>query len=340
MADQQEIIEAIKTFLATPGHSWSVDLSDVAAAYASICREANERLRRCAEYLQRGMRSEAVQLAGCQPKLIPLVDSLKLPDLASWSQACVANGLPAPPELIEEPLAQLEAAVEVERRLEPLVARHRLLSLAKSPIRDRLEVLVPLHEKDPTNPVWVENLRTLGAVRLKQIRAEAQTAYKAKDLTALEELSSEVSGKTWQIDVPDDLLRGVDRAVGFLRLENGKEELRPLLAELRAAHEENDFDRAAPILEQWQQIVETRQMTLPKALQEAIRPIIAWITDEERRRSQDAKMEKMRPALENTERIFREGQRRHTLLAVLVIIGVLLAVGGLVFYYVRFIGQR
>jgi hypothetical protein len=340
MPDHQEIPETIRTFLATPGHPWSHDLSDVATAYTALCREANERLRRCGDYLRRGMRSEAVHLALCQPTLVPLVDSLKLSDLPAWSRACVANGVPAPPELLTEQLPQLEAATEIEQRLEPLLARHRLLSLAKAPIRDRMEVLVPLHEKDPANPVWVENLRTLGAVRLKQIRAEAQSAYKTKDLALLEQLSAEVEGKQWQIDVPDDLRRGVERAVGFLRLEAAKAQLRPLLAELKAAHGENDYDRAAPILQQWQQIIESRQMVLPGALQEAVRPIIAWITAEERRRTQEQKMQRMRPALENTEQIFRQGQRRHTLLTVLILLGVLAAVGALVYFYAPLIGRR
>jgi hypothetical protein len=340
MADYEEIPEAIRSFLATEGYPWNEDLNDVALTYSSLCREANQRLRRCADYLRRGMRSEAVHLAECQPKLLPLVDALKIPDFAAWARACVANGLAPPPELLTDNLPQLEAAGEIEERLRPLEDRYRLLSLAKAPLRDRMEVLFPLHEKDPGNPVWVENLRTLGTARFKQVRGEAQVAYKSRDLATLESLSSELSQQAAHVQVPDDLRRGVERAVGLLRMDQAKQSLRPLLAELQAARKANDYDDAAKVLRQWQQIVDAGQLALPSALQEAIRPLIAWVANEERRRAQAEKMERMRPALDDTEKLFQSERRRHLLMVTLIVIGVLAAVGVLVYCYSGMIGQR
>lgn len=340
MADYEEIPETIRSFLAIEGHPWSEDLTDVAQSYASLCREANQRLRRCADYLRRGMRSEAVHLAECQPKLLPMVDSLQIPDFAAWARACVANGLAPPPELFTDQLAQLEAAAEIEEQLRPLEDRYRLLSLAKAPLKDRLEVLFPLHEKDPGNPVWVENLRTIGTARFKQVRGEAQTAYKSRDLVTLENLSTELTHQAAHVDVPDDLRRGVERAVGLLRLDQAKLSLRPLLAELQAAKASNDYAKAANVLAQWQQIVDSRQLALPAALQEAIRPLVAWVADEERRLAQAEKMERMRPALDDTERLFRSEQRRQRLIVVLIVIGILAAVGALVYIYLPMLGRR
>ena len=340
MADYEEIPETIRSFLATEGHPWSEDLSDVAVTYASLCREANQRLRRCADYLRRGMRSEAVHLADCQPKLLPLVDALKIPDFAAWSRACVANGLAAPPELLLDNLPQLEAAGEIAERLRPLEDRYRLLSLAKAPLRDRMEVLFPLHDKDPGNPLWVDNLRTLGMARFKQVRGEAQAAYKNRDLATLESLSAELTSQSAHLEVPADLRRGVERAVGLLRMDQAKDNLRPLLAELQAARTAGDYKKASAVLRQWQQVVDARQLALPSALQEAIRPLIAWVADEERRLSQSQKMERMRPALEDTERLFRAERRRHLLMVTLIVVAVLVAVGVLVLLWGPMIGRR
>jgi len=340
MGDYQEIPEAIRSFLAAKGHPWSADLTEIATAYAGLCREANDRLRRCGEYLRRGLRSEAVHLAECQPKLLPMVDGLKLPDPAGWGGACVANGLPAPPELLLESIDQLEAAGEIELKLQPLLARHRLLSLAKAPIRDRIEVLVPLQEQDLGNPIWVENLRTLGTVRLKQIRTEAQGAYRAKAVQVLDELNEELTSDTWQVDVPDDLRRGVERAAGSLRLEAAKNELRPILGELRAAHAAQDLGNATEVLKRWQAIIDGQKMTLPTALQEAIRPMVAWVASESRRRNQEQKMQKMRPALLETERVIRSSDRRHRVLAVLIVILALFAAGLLAYYYLPTLSRR
>lgn len=340
MADYEEIPETIRSFLSIEGHPWSEDLTDVAQSYVSLCREANQRLRRCADYLRRGMRSEAVHLAECQPKLLPMVDALQIPDFAPWAKACVANGLAPPPELLTEHLAQLEAAIEIEERLKPLEDRYRLLSLAKAPLKDRLEVLFPLHEKDPGNPLWVENLRAIGTARFKQVRGEAQIAYKSRNLATLETLSAELDQQAAHIDVPGDLRRGVDRAVGLLRLDQAKQSLRPLLIDLQAAKTANDYPRAATVLGQWQQIVDLRQLALPTALQEAIRPLIAWVADEERRLAQAEKMERMRPALDDTERLFKAERRRHQLTVVLIVIGILAAVGAVVYFYLPMLGKR
>src|SRR5690348_11723918 len=59
---------------------------DVAAEYARLCREANDRLRRCGEFLSRGMRSESIHLAECQPNLLALAAALQIPDLPRWTR--------------------------------------------------------------------------------------------------------------------------------------------------------------------------------------------------------------------------------------------------------------
>jgi hypothetical protein len=340
MADYQEIPEAIRSFLAAKGHPWSEDLTEIATAYTGLCREANDRLRRCGEYLRRGLRSEAVHLGECQPKLLPLVAALKLPDPAAWVSACVANGLPAPPELLLDSIDQLESASEIELRLGPLLARHRLLSLAKSPVRDRIEVLGPLHEQDPGNPIWVENLRTLGTIRVKEIRTEAQGAYRTKDVRVLDRLNDELTANNWQVDVPDDLRKGVERALGSLKLEQAKDVLRPLLNELRTAHAELDLERATEVMQRWQEIIDTEKMALPTALQAAIRPLIAWVASETRRRNQEQKMQRMRPALQETERLFRSSNRRHTLLVWLIVVLALGAAGVLAYFYLPMLSSR
>ena len=65
-------------------------------------------------------------------------------------------------------------------------------------------MLFPLHEKDPGNPVLVENLRTIGTARFKQVRGEAQTRQ-TRDLKSLESLSAELTHQAAHVDVPDDL---------------------------------------------------------------------------------------------------------------------------------------
>ena len=49
MSDFQKITDAIRAFLVAGDRSWNNELPDLAANYAAACREANDRMRRCAE---------------------------------------------------------------------------------------------------------------------------------------------------------------------------------------------------------------------------------------------------------------------------------------------------
>jgi hypothetical protein len=75
MADFHRIVEQIRTTLHSgdPGHN--VRLAGLATAYAEACAEAAQRLGRCHRLLQQGLRSEAIQLAESEPKLL---DSLAI----------------------------------------------------------------------------------------------------------------------------------------------------------------------------------------------------------------------------------------------------------------------
>ncbi|HZK79639.1 MAG TPA: hypothetical protein VFC46_01195, partial [Humisphaera sp.] len=114
MSDFQKITDAIRAFLVAGDRSWNNELPDLAANYAAACREANDRMRRCAEYLRRGMRSEAVHLADCQPNLIEMAAALRFVETPDWAQVCAANGLTIAPPLIEGRADDLEEAREME----------------------------------------------------------------------------------------------------------------------------------------------------------------------------------------------------------------------------------
>jgi hypothetical protein len=51
-------------------------------------------------------------------------------------------------------------------------------------------------------------------------------------------------------------------------------------------------------------------------------------------------MDRMRPALDDTEKLFQSERRRHVLMVTLIVIAVLAAVGVLVYLYSGMIGTR
>ena len=163
--DALEIVEQIRSYLAVAGQKWNDELTDVAGEYATLCREASDRLRRCGQYLRRGMRSEAVHLAECPPALAEIVSILHFPELDQWTLACQAAGIPAPARLQPSELKDLESARKKEQQLQYWVGRQRILALARAPIRDRLSIARALAERDPANPCWPLDVVDLEAVR-------------------------------------------------------------------------------------------------------------------------------------------------------------------------------
>ncbi|HMC64682.1 MAG TPA: hypothetical protein VKI65_07070, partial [Gemmataceae bacterium] len=70
MTDYQRIVDDIRSFLHSSDQTQSEALKEMAVAYAGACQEANQRLRRCDEFLQKGLRSEAVHFADAEPVLL------------------------------------------------------------------------------------------------------------------------------------------------------------------------------------------------------------------------------------------------------------------------------
>ncbi len=318
MVDYKEIPELIRAFLAASDSAgqrgWNDETADLAASYITLVKEANDRLRRCAEYLQRGMRSEAIHLAECQPRLLELAEALRLPDPAVWTRACMAHGLPPPPELLTDGLDKIEEAFGIERALEPLLARHRLLALAQSPVKNRQEVLRAVFEQDPENPSWDEGLRLLDVARFKELRAEAKVAFNAHDRAALERLVDELETHPPRAAVPDDLRDGLNKALNSVRLEAARKLLLPLLGELDAARAAGNYEVATELLGRWQQTVDAAKVVLPPELQQKVRPTIVWLASESHRQGVERKRQMIQPIIQTGQRDIKSVQRNRNLL--------------------------
>lgn len=339
MIDYKQTPELIRSFLAATDaagqRGWNDETADLATSYSAFCAEANERLRRCAEYLHRGMRSEAVHLAECQPRLIELAESLRLPDPIRWARVCMTHDLPPPPELLTAGLDELQAAFPIEISLEPLLARHRLLALAQAPVRHRLEVARALLAADAENPSWDEDVRLLESARFGEMRAEAKVAFAARNLAALEKLSAELAQHPPRAPLPDDLRDGLARALNAVRLEQARKKLLPLLTELEAARNARNAELVGELLGRWEQTVEAAKVTLPADLLQKIRPVLSWLAAESQRRESAQRLEAIQPIIAEGNRNVKSWNRRQLTLAGLAAAGAALFVGILIFTYFK-----
>ena len=67
MIDYQRVVDEIRSFLQSPDQTYSASLKELASVFAEACQEVNQRLRRCEEFLQKGLRSEAIHFAQVEP---------------------------------------------------------------------------------------------------------------------------------------------------------------------------------------------------------------------------------------------------------------------------------
>ena len=100
MPDHHQIVDQVRALAQATNQSRAAGLDGWAAAYAQACAEVNERLVRCQRLLQQGLRSEAIQLAEIEPRLLDSVAVLDFPERPAWDElaGCIraARGGQAP----------------------------------------------------------------------------------------------------------------------------------------------------------------------------------------------------------------------------------------------------
>jgi hypothetical protein len=282
MTDYQRLVDSIRSFLASSNQIRTDEVLDWAVQFAQACKQANDRLRVCMDYLQKGLRTEAIAAAEEQPNLLDLVAALDLPDLAEWREACFGYEMPEPPPLAMESAAALnEAYAEIEP-LRAALARHRLLALACAPLQDRLATIRELAGNDPSAAFWDEDVRTFERARLEEIRSVISRLHASGgNAVAVQRLCDELDFENWRTAIPADLHRRAHDAAARLRHASAATELRNLLPALDLAYSAMSYAECRSLLDQWETIVGDAQMTIPDDLRERIEPILAWAAEQQ-----------------------------------------------------------
>ena len=235
-------------------------LHETAADYRAACEEANERLRRCEGLLRRGLRSEAIQQAETEPVLLDVVAQLDFSERPTWCNLLAQHGIAPPPALALDLAGELNEAYAVERPLAGLLDQHRLLALARCPLRSRIQVLRQLSELDAQNPVWREDLTAYERERQRQLHKEVTAASEAGNLALLTTLDEELRGDPWLEAPPQGLLsRAADARARVVR-QTARGELDQLAGALDAAHRRSDLAEARKLRRRWQSSAQAAQL--------------------------------------------------------------------------------
>ncbi len=218
----------------------------LAAEYARFCSEANSRLRTCATYVDRGMSSEAVNLAQNDPDLLRLAELLDFPEAGYWQEYAERRKWPVAEAIEEEPLRKLRAAQSSETAREPLVKQYRA-AIRRRDDADCIETLRRLREIEPENDNWLEDLQRFEKKRMAALEAECRKALAEDDIPRLGDLLDELMGK-WLVPVRASLKQDIVACLDKARRCEAVEQAAQLMQTLAAVRVDEDMEAVTQAL--------------------------------------------------------------------------------------------
>lgn len=299
MTELRRTIDEIRFLIQDDGFVVTDQMTQCAQDYAVLCREANVRLRKCEEFLNQGLRSEALHIAEIAPNLLDLVAQLDFPEREQWVELLVGYSLPKPEPLLLDVAATLNEAYAVQEPLQRLLDQHRLYALARSPLTQRLDVLRSLVEFDPATPHWESDLREMELARFREVEAEARVAISKGNIDFLKNLILELSSGQWRETVPANLLKELKQKGGNVARNQARSQLVILEDALREAHSSMNLEEARRVREVWRKHAKVAQLADDDELARQAAPVLEWIEDDDRR---DAAEKAYRRAIADLER--------------------------------------
>ncbi len=267
MADLQSLVDEMRSYLRSADQTYDDGLKELAASFAGVCRDANQGLRRCEEFLQKGLRSEALHFAQTHdPPLLDVIGVLDFPEREDWDLLAASYGLPQAPKLRLDCAEELNRAYAADQPIESLLRKHRYLALIHAPLVSRLEVMRRVSELDPGNSVWLDDVTQFEKVRLKEVRREIEQAVSKADEQALSAIMDELSGSPWQNGTPFEL-------VNLVR----KYHLETLASSVQRAYAKRSVKTLERLRESW--IERTAQMGpgLDGGFEHLVEPAFRWL---------------------------------------------------------------
>jgi len=241
MPRHHDLTQRMTDIAQRPDTATEGEIEELAEDYAELCTDANLRLVEIRHLLGKGLRSEGVSRAQRDPDLLELVMSLDFLFLTRWNELCHQNDVPIAPLLALETAGDLNEAYTAQQPLEGLLAHHRLLALAKAPLRDRLLVLRKISDKDTLNEAWKQDIETLEKSRVRELESDVEKAGKRNDLAEIATLHREINSTRWLIPVPENVQTKVATSHRVLRRQSLIAGFEVIVSNLNIAQKNNDL---------------------------------------------------------------------------------------------------
>ena len=287
MADYQKAVDDIRSFLES-GDLTGIDrVREAAVTYASGCHEANQRLRRCADFLQQQLYTEAIHLAQAEPPVLDLLAILDFPERERWEEIAILYEVSSPPKLRLDIAQTLNEAYAIVQPLEQLLRRHRLLALARASLPSRLSVMQEIARLDPANQLWSDDVRLFEKKRFEDLTKLINGTLERGDPEAAVPLLREFRGSQWLSEPTRPLLQAVERCTDQQNLAA----LKRLETGLHEAHNALDFALARKLRDQWARQLKASKLDTANPLFDRAGPALEWVAQQERREANERRFQ-------------------------------------------------
>lgn len=254
----------------------------LADAYREQVQQVNQRLDEAVMLLRKGLRSEAIQRVGMTPNALDSAAELEFPEWDEWNEILQFMGIPLPPKLNQDYVAQINEAIIESLPLDALLRRHRRLAIAKAPLAVRLRTLRQIARVDSNNSVWVEDVEAWEKVRLSQVDGELKQALDREDSATLYQLHQELTTAPWRTKPAPRLIEQSAFAAEAHVRDNQRRELGLIAPKLAEAFASRDESAARSLRSQWQTARAKYNVPVSKELQAAVAPTLQWLEDLDR----------------------------------------------------------
>ena len=251
MIPEQQLVQQIVDLIHSDQVERNPVLEEFAEQYAELCFDVVGRLQRCVEYLDRGMRSEAVHEATSAPSLLGLVEVIQFDEVRKWGNIVTDLDLAPFPSVPMDIVERLRRECLTEESLAPLLKEYRRC-VYQGDQDQCIRLLRELRERDPDNPSWAENLRPLEQDQLPRLLRKAEKALGAGDLRVLRGLLDEMVHPQRLVPIPGEIVTPVkDALMADRRLEAGAQGA-SLAAGMSQALDEGNMPSLKELLQRWE----------------------------------------------------------------------------------------
>lgn len=281
MSDSQKIIDRIRATMRSGDSAATEVVQELASEYQRLVQQVNNRLGRCGEYLKRGLRSEAVQLAEQTPDVLDQVSTLDFPEIENWLDMLETKRIKLPEELLFETAEELNESYGVVDQLDDVLKLHRRLALQRAPIKKRIQVIRQLEDLDIDTPFWADDLASYEQVRHAELATEISHFAKLGQRNEVDVRVSELLATGWSVEPAPATVKTALNIQQKVRSHSGRTDAVELAQALRQAHSELNLNAARKIRTEWLAAVADASLRDDDPLVERVRPIMQWLQDED-----------------------------------------------------------